>query len=40
MAYEVDTQVNFRDRYNWDGGKATQIAWYRQVVASNRAVIE
>lgn len=23
--YEVDTQVNFRDRYNWDGGKATQI---------------
>ena len=23
--YEVDTQVNFRDRYNWDGGKSTQI---------------
>lgn len=23
--YEVDTQVNFRDRYNWDGGKATRI---------------
>lgn len=23
--YEVDTQVNFRDRYNWDGGKATPI---------------
>lgn len=23
--YEVNTQVNFRDRYNWDGGKSTQI---------------
>lgn len=23
--YEVDTQVNFRDRYNWDGGKSIQI---------------
>ncbi len=23
--YEVDSQVNFRDRYNWDGGKQTQI---------------
>lgn len=23
--YEVDTQVNFRDRYNWDGAKSTQI---------------
>ncbi|MGO1286400.1 MAG: hypothetical protein ACTH0H_11005 [Brachybacterium sp.] len=23
--YEVDAQVNFRDRYNWDGGKATAI---------------
>lgn len=23
--YEVDTQVNFRDRYNWDGGKSTTI---------------
>lgn len=23
--YEADAQVNFRDRYNWDGGKATQI---------------
>lgn len=23
--YEVSTQVNFRDRYNWDGGKSTEI---------------
>lgn len=23
--YEVDTEVNFRDRYNWDGNKSTQI---------------
>lgn len=23
--YKVDTQVNVRDQYNWDGGKATQI---------------
>lgn len=23
--YEVNTQVNFRDRYNWDGGKSTEI---------------
>lgn len=23
--YEVDTQVSFRDRYNWDDGKSTQI---------------
>lgn len=23
--YETTTQVNFRDRYNWDGGKAVEI---------------
>jgi hypothetical protein len=23
--YETDTSVSYRDRYNWDGGKSTQI---------------